>query len=363
MLHRDRIKSAADDIVAAALLGEGWREALARFATAADARYAVLMRNNPRHVVSVVATEEAMGPIAEYLAGRVPPNSRYLHVNRHLDRGFRVDHDDYTDDQLARDPYYQEFLRAYGLFWHANVMVASGREEYVELSLKRRMTLGPYSRVDAETLDGVLPELHAAARIAKATLDAEARGMAGLLRRRGERVIEIDARGRVLPGQAVGEADPSSPLRVRGQRLASVDPVAQPALDRAVRNAASRPGRPALIPLAGADGRRHLLQLLPVPGFARDVFLSATAIAVLFERDRPPAPAAAARPALRDAFGLTDREAEVASLIAEGLDIAAVASRLGIRLDTARTYLKDAFEKTGTHRQAELAALLARLGQ
>jgi DNA-binding CsgD family transcriptional regulator len=167
----------------------------------------------------------------------------------------------------------------------------------------------------------------------------------------------------VLSAQPVGETDPARPLTVRNQHLAAADPTAQAVLDRAIACAVARPGRMALAPLSGPDGRRYLLQVHPVPGSARDVFLSAQAIAVLIERDREPSAIVVEPSAIREAFSLTDREAEVASLLAEGLDIASIALRLRIRPDTVRTYLKDVLEKTGTHRQAELVALLARLGR
>jgi DNA-binding CsgD family transcriptional regulator len=63
-----------------------------------------------------------------------------------------------------------------------------------------------------------------------------------------------------------------------------------------------------------------------------------------------------------DGFDLTDREAAVAVLIAEGLSLEEVARHLRIQRGTVRNHLKGVFEKTGTHRQAELVALLARLG-
>ena len=43
------------------------------------------------------------------------------------------------------------------------------------------------------------------------------------------------------------------------------------------------------------------------------------------------------------------------------INIDAIAARLGIRASTARSYLKDTLQKTGATRQAELAALLARI--
>jgi DNA-binding CsgD family transcriptional regulator len=64
---------------------------------------------------------------------------------------------------------------------------------------------------------------------------------------------------------------------------------------------------------------------------------------------------------LKSAYGLTEREAHVAALLAKGLDIETIATRLGIQSSTARSYLKDALQKTGATRQAELVALLARI--
>lgn len=361
MLRIDHIRAAADDLIAAALLGEGWNEALTGFAHAAGARHAVLMRNTPQRIITSISNEEAREAIADYMAGRVPPNSRYQRVDMRRSSGFRVDHDDYAAEELARDPYYQEFLRPKRLFWHANAVLAPGRGEYVELSLKRGIELGPYQRDDVILLDGALAELHAAARVAKATLDSEARGMKWLLRTRGELIIEIDGLGRVLAGQWPGETDTASPLRVVGRRLATTDRAAQPLLDRALAKAVARPGRLALAPLSGSDGRRWLLQVHPVPGSARDVFLSASAIAVLIRRDGGPPAFQLRISTIRDAFGLTAREAEVACLLCEGLGIPAIARRMGIRPDTARTYLRDVYDKTGTRRQTELVALLEQM--
>jgi len=360
IVSMDGIRAGADDLISAALLAEGWEDALANFTLAAGARDAVLMRNGPHRMVSAVTTPEAAAGVADYAAGRTPPNSRYLRMKVHHVT-FRIDHDDYSDDELARDPYYQEFLRPHGVFWHANTILAPGPDEYIELSLKRRVDLGPYQPADKLALNSVLPELHAAARIAKGVLDAEARGMAWLLGRRGDPIIELDHRGRVLPGQMAGEGNPTCPVRILRQRLVATDRAAQVMIDRALTGAISQPARLGLAALTGGDGRRYLLQVHPVPGRARDIFSSASALALLIERDRTPSMLRIARPGLRSAYGLTEQEANVAVLLAEGLDINAIAMRLGIRLNTARGYLKDALQKTGTTRQAELVALLARI--
>ena len=84
-------------------------------------------------------------------------------------------------------------------------------------------------------------------------------------------------------------------------------------------------------------------------------------VAVLIGRDCPRRTRRETPSVLSELFGLTDREAEVASLLTDGLEIPAIALELRISPETARTYLKYAFEKIGVSRQAELVALLARL--
>jgi DNA-binding CsgD family transcriptional regulator len=74
----------------------------------------------------------------------------------------------------------------------------------------------------------------------------------------------------------------------------------------------------------------------------------------------PERSAAPPRERLMQAYGLTMAEAGVAQLLLRGNDIAAVAARLTISLETARTHLRRLLVKTGTHRQSDLILVLVR---
>jgi DNA-binding CsgD family transcriptional regulator len=234
--------------------------------------------------------------------------------------------------------------------------------EFVELSLKRRMKAGPYQRADAEPLNAVLPELRAAALLGRATLDAEVRGMKSILADRGGHpVFELSSRGLVLPTDGAHDIDPSHPVRVVGQRLLAVDPSEQAVLDRAVASALASAARPAVARLTASNSRRYFLQVVPVPGgAARRIFRSAAALAILIGGDRLLPGCRLDTSIVRDTFGFTDREADVAALLAEGLDVSAICQELRIGRGTVRTHLKGIFEKTGTRRQAEFVALVSR---
>jgi DNA-binding CsgD family transcriptional regulator len=119
------------------------------------------------------------------------------------------------------------------------------------------------------------------------------------------------------------------------------------------------------LPFATADGRRLTLSLLGVrePAAAGvPAFFASSRLTLLlarpgFGRD------AGGRAAPDAKFGLTPAEQRLAVQLASGLSLRQSADRLGITYQTARSQLKAVFSKTGTSRQAELVALLARSGR
>jgi DNA-binding CsgD family transcriptional regulator len=58
---------------------------------------------------------------------------------------------------------------------------------------------------------------------------------------------------------------------------------------------------------------------------------------------------------------LTSAEAKVASLVAAGASPEEIAVELEVSRETVRNQIKAVFGKTETHRQSELAALVARI--
>ena len=79
--------------------------------------------------------------------------------------------------------------------------------------------------------------------------------------------------------------------------------------------------------------------------------------ALIFIRDAE-APVDVAR--LRQLFGLTRMEATVAAALALGRSLEEIATDLSVSIGTVRTHLKRSLAKTGTNRQAQLVALVAR---
>ena len=97
---------------------------------------------------------------------------------------------------------------------------------------------------------------------------------------------------------------------------------------------------------------------MPVTAFGSDLFTSGRVILLLTDLTSPLRPEATQ---LCAAFRLTVAEAKLAAKVASGMGIDGAAAALGVSRETARTQLKAVFAKTNTRRQAELAALVARL--
>lgn len=61
---------------------------------------------------------------------------------------------------------------------------------------------------------------------------------------------------------------------------------------------------------------------------------------------------------LAEAFALTPVETRLVAQLAQGRSVQEAAARLKLKVETVRTYLKQIFQKTGTHRQLELVQLM-----
>ncbi|MBA1146897.1 hypothetical protein H0Z60_07460 [Ectothiorhodospiraceae bacterium WFHF3C12] len=114
--------------------------------------------------------------------------------------------------------------------------------------------------------------------------------------------------------------------------------------------------RRRLLHLTSADGRQTCTALTaPLPGEQGSAKPSgAAAMVMIWEQ----ALSRICIDSLCEVFGLTSREAELASHIARGRTVARTAQIMAISRSTARVHLERVLAKTGTHRQTELVAVI-----
>jgi DNA-binding CsgD family transcriptional regulator len=113
----------------------------------------------------------------------------------------------------------------------------------------------------------------------------------------------------------------------------------------------ARGGLPVVLALSGRNGERYSVLIEPPakPG--------AETAALLFVRQID-GQAAPSPETLKHLFGLSPTESKLAHELAQGLDVKEAALAMGVTVNTARTYLRTIFQKTGVNRQSELIRLL-----
>ena len=288
-------------------------------------------------------------------------DSRESRVNPTTDDTFVSDLDTFTAEEIDRDPYYVEFLRPRGFGWHA-VACLRGGESPLVLSLKRRLNQGPFQRAELARMAKVLPYLRAGAQAAQMALSFRSQDHLEALRSEGQGGVLLNQDGRVLAINATVELGDG--LSIVDGRLRAAYPAEQGALDRSISIAVSQaPPHELPIPtpavLHRPSGRRPLIvRVARLFDAAPNPMALARAVAGILDTDVQPVPAASL---LRDMFGLTPKEAELAMLLGAGRTLNNAADLCHISLSHARQRLKVVFQKTETSRQSELVSLLLRL--
>ncbi len=174
----------------------------------------------------------------------------------------------------------------------------------------------------------------------------------------GTPIIRADRDGRVVYANPEAEhllAEGGGLVRARGRQLAAAVAEETVRLIAAICQACD--GQGASLALSRPSARRPIA-VIAIPAPPRLAGRRGEALLFLSDPHRL-APALTQR--LRNLFGLTLAEAEVAVAVGRGEDLAEISLERGVKVSTLREQISSIFAKTGAERQAELAALVARL--
>jgi DNA-binding CsgD family transcriptional regulator len=215
------------------------------------------------------------------------------------------------------------------------------------------------------TVAALVPALRAAiaARVALERERTSASVANEAIRRMNFGWITLDGTGRILDADSHGARlleGGAMLLRGRGGRLAARDPAVSREIAEAVRQGSQNSGgRPRAIVLA----REPWLDMLLVPANVRPPTLHPTA---------GPAPALVAYvhsdswssadrcEQLGELFDLIPCEARLALALSRGMSITEAAGELNLTVESARTYSKRIYAKTGARGQADLVRFIHR---
>lgn len=180
-------------------------------------------------------------------------------------------------------------------------------------------------------------------------------------------VAVVDGGGRILHRNDLAErvlSEPDSGLSAQRGVLEAGRATA--ALRRLLADALAEPdgqaGLGGYMAVPRPDGLGRSLALTVAPVLDAGVYgLAAGKAAMIFIQSLHAATPAGYEPRLTALFGLTAKEAQVASALAQGYTLQQAAEQLQVSIHTARTHLARVLAKTGTGQQSQLVALLVRM--
>lgn len=268
--------------------------------------------------------------------------------------------------EVRRTLYYQDFARRYGIGQCLAGMIEVSAQAFSCLSINGDDRRRAFDATDVAMLSALMPDFqraldlhrrlegaHIVAAGASAAFDALPHGVMLVspscrilaTNRVADEILRAHDGLTATRGELRG-VTPSITGRVREAVKAAV----------AIRNGGAVSTKTTFA-VTRPSGKRSLsLLVAPLP-HVRTTLMHDAAVAAIIVSDpeRHSAPDAAAIGILLD---LTPAESRLVHGLATGLGLDEAAARCGIRRETARTYLRTIFHKTGTHRQAELVRLV-----
>lgn len=226
----------------------------------------------------------------------------------------------------------------------------------------------PFADPDrVELVRGLVPHLQQTLRTQKHVEDLrrDADDLAGAIDSMRQAVLILGVNSVVLHCNLRGNGilHQTDGLEVRAGKLCALRPDVDCALQRAVADAlgcnetGTRSGTSVLCPRP-SNGRAYVTHAFPFPNRERHGDGEPRALLVIVDPDNRPQPP---KDMLRNLFGLTNAEADIALRVADGQGPAAISDELSVSVATVKTHLQHVFDKTDTHRQAELVRLLTAL--
>ena len=270
------------------------------------------------------------------------------------------------DKDLVTSDYYLHYLKPINLFRILGVDTSEPGGMLARLRFSRRASEPRFKATERQLLTLLTPHLSRAIEMyAKLNRMTSERDLyAGAVNQLSVASIILDEQGRMLTTNAVGRAllDQGEGLSLRDGHLhiegRNINKELQEALTSIIReqlHGETSMVRALRVPRPG--GRSDLgLVVRPVPASQWSEGQVSPSAAVFISD--PDLQESTSRPILGALFELTPAEANLATLLARGLNLAQVSVAQNISQHTARAQLKSIFAKTGVSRQAELVRLV-----
>lgn len=366
MPEADKLLQTIEAVHAAGLDAELWPQALSSVARLLGSS-AATVESYDLSSGGLLAFHGFGIPPAEQLAHRehyAAINPRAIYALQRPASELVWDYQVLDEAAMDRDPYYTEFLTRTDFRYFLSGNLFRTPHELAVATIQRTRAQGHVQAAEIALMQGLVPHFRQALDVATRLKRAAgtAHSLKGALDWLADGVALIRADGAILYANEALQAMARRGDGLRIRKGAFVFPDSETRARFAAATAAVARLRAGDV--AGGDATDHavargagmlpyLLSMRPLLPAERDGEVDVRAVAIVFVRD-PLSRNPAASEVLREVFGLTRAEADVARALQSGMSAAQYARERAVSLNTVYTHLRRIKEKTRCNRMGEL---------
>lgn len=370
-VSEERVLAIADSFQAAGLAGEGWHVALKALAEATGSQTGELIGIGSDAAVPLnimTNMDPDFYPAFEARGGGNPQINPYVRAGMAAPvLKVLADEEFMSAEDYRRNPWYREFLEPWGIPHICLTALEHEGDMLIGLAVGRSRRAGHITPEQRSVFAAIAPHVRAAVRTQMALEHQSCKLLRGAFEGLGMAAYVCDRRGRVQVMTPAGEALVCGrgllDLRLGCLSARAHDDTRR--LADAIRAAADgtvRPGRPlasTLVLRQTGVAEPVILDIVRLSDVAHELCFNPRVL-IVARRPREARPEHAVA-MMRQAYGFTQAEAEVALQIVAGRSPEDIACGRRVSVGTIRMQLKAAMSKLGVRRQAELVSRLAQL--
>lgn len=277
------------------------------------------------------------------------------------------DHALVGSERMRASRLWNEWMAPQDMYGGIGCKLRLSNDVFCFFDIQRGSRQPSFDATDARYLQQIVPHLMRAGELSRQLQATQSLAAAFSYLPFG--VVFVDRAMTILSMNASAEvilARSNGALSAKNGRLLPHAAARSTALEQAVAKVCTLtdgilPGLGSDLVIKAPEGGSDLVLSIGPVTYAPAYGLPTASCAAIFVRDLLPMQPQSFAHHIRQMFALAPKEAAIAAALANGLPLKDIAARENITLGTARFYLHNVFQKTGTKRQNHLVSLLKNL--